>query len=425
MRDDAASDADAAGARGRGAADGPRLARGPHALAIPGPSMAPERVLRAMHRPSPNIYQGHLVDLTHSLIPDLKAVARTEGHATIYIGNGHAAWEACLANTHARGDLVLIPRSGSFADGWADIARGLGLRVEMLDFGSRAPVDAAAVGQRLREDRGHEIRSVLLVHVDTSSSVRSDVAAVRREMDAAGHPALLQADCIASMGCDRFEMDAWGVDVAITGCQKGLMTPPGMAFVFYNARADRARDRSDLATAYWDWRPRTEPEVYFRYFNGTGPTHHLYGLREALDMIVHEEGIEAVWARHAALARGVWAAFEAWEAEGGVALNVRDRAHRSHAVTTLRLPGRGTALRGWVADHMGITLGIGVGMAPLGSAEWDGFFRVGHMGHLSGHSLLGTLGGIGAGLAALGIPHGGGGLEAAAAARASGGGAAG
>jgi alanine-glyoxylate transaminase/serine-glyoxylate transaminase/serine-pyruvate transaminase len=381
--------------------------------------MAPERVLRAMHRPSPNIYHGELVDLTHSLIPDLKAVARTEGHATIYIGNGHAAWEACLANTHARGDLVLVPRTGSFADGWATMAQGLGLRVEMMDFGDRSPVDAAAVGQRLREDEGHEIRSVLLVHVDTSSSVRSDVLALRREMDAAGHPALLQADCIASMGCDRFEMDAWGVDVAITGCQKGLMTPPGMAFVFYNAKADRARDRSDLATGYWDWRPRTNPKVYFRYFNGTGPTHHLYGLREALDMIVHEEGVEAVWARHAALAGAVWAAFEAWEAPDGVTLNVRDRAHRSRAVTTLRLPGRGTELRGWCEERMGITLGIGVGMAPLGSAEWDGFFRVGHMGHLGGHGILGTLGAIEAGLVALGVPHGAGGLGAAAAALAA------
>jgi alanine-glyoxylate transaminase/serine-glyoxylate transaminase/serine-pyruvate transaminase len=377
--------------------------------------MAPERVLRAMHRPSPNIYQGPLVDLTHSLIPDLKAVARTEGNATIYIGNGHAAWEACLANTHSRGDLVLVPRCGSFSDGWADMARGLGLRVEMLDFGNRTPMDAAAIGQRLREDKGHEIRSVLAVHVDTSSSVRSDLAAVRREMDAAGHPALLQADCIASMGCDRFEMDAWGVDVAITGCQKGLMTPPGVAFVFYNERADRARDRADCVTGYWDWRPRTKPEVYFRYFNGTGPTHHLYGLREALDMIVHEEGVEAVWARHEALASAVWSALEAWEAEGGLELNVRDRAHRSRAVTTVRLPGRGTDLRVFCEEQIGITLGIGVGMAPLGSLEWNGFFRVGHMGHLNPHSVMGTLGGIATALTALGIPHGSGGLEAAAA----------
>ena len=393
----------------------PSLAHGPRTLAIPGPSIIPDRVLRAMHRPSPNIYHGPLVDLTHSLIPDLKAVARTAHQATIYIGNGHAAWEACLANTHARGDLVLIPRTGSFADGWGTMAEGLGLRVEYLDFGNRVAMDAAAIGERLRADTGHEIRSVLAVHVDTSSSVRSDIAAIRAERDAAGHPALLQADCMASMGCDVFEMDEWGADVAIAGCQKGLMTPPGMAFVFYNDRADRARERADCVTNYWDWRPRTKPEIYFRYFNGTGPTHHLYGLREALDMLVREEGVENAWARHATLARALHAAFEAWEAPGGVELNVHDPAHRSHAVTAVRLPERGTALRDWVEGEIGLTLGIGLGMAPLGDPAWHGFLRVGHMGHVSGHAMMGTLGGIDAALKALDIPHGGGALEAASA----------
>ena len=390
------------------------LGHGPHTLSIPGPSIMPDRVLRAMHRPSPNIYQGELIDLTHSLIPDLRAVARTDHNATIYIGNGHAVWEAALANTHSRGDLVLVPRTGTFADGWAEMARGLGLRVEFLDFGNRTAMDAAAIGQRLREDKGHEIRSVLVVQVDTSSSVRSDIAAIRAEMDAAGHPALLQADCMASMGCDVFEMDAWGVDVAIAGCQKGLMTPAGVSFVFYNDKADRARERADCVTGTWDWRPRTDPKVYFRYFNGTGPTHHLYGLREALTMLVHEEGVENAWARHALLARALWAAFEAWEAPGGVELNVRDREVRSHAVTAVRLPGQGTRLRTWLSERFGLTLGIGIGMAEPGTPEWDGFFRVGHMGHLSGHVMMGTLGGIETGLKALGIPHGEGGLAAAA-----------
>jgi alanine-glyoxylate transaminase/serine-glyoxylate transaminase/serine-pyruvate transaminase len=391
----------------------PSLAHGPQVLSIPGPSIMPDRVLRAMHRPSPNIYQGELVDLTHSLIPDLRRVARTEHEATIYIGNGHAVWEASLANTCARGDLVLIPRTGTFADGWGEMAEGLGVRVEYLDFGNRAAMDPDAIEERLRADAGHEIRSVLVVQTDTSSSVRSDLAAIRRAMDAAGHPALLQADCMASMGCDRFEMDAWGVDVAIAGCQKGLMVPAGVSFVFYNPKADRARERADCVTGYWDWRPRTRPEVYFRYFNGTGPTHHLYGLREALDMLVHEEGVEAAWARHALLARALWAAFEAWERPGGLELNVRDRAARSHAVTALRLPGRGTELRRWAEAQMGCTLGIGIGMAPLGSPEWDGFFRLGHMGHLSGHTLMGTLGAIDAALRALDVPHGEGALSAA------------
>ncbi|GIT91063.1 septum site-determining protein [Jannaschia sp. AI_61] len=390
------------------------LANGPHVLSIPGPSIMPDRVLRAMHRPSPNIYEGELVDLTHSLIPDLKAVARTDHNATIYIGNGHAVWEASLANTHARGDLVLVPRTGTFADGWAEMARGLGLRVETLDFGNRVAMDPAAIGQRLRDDTAHEITSVLVVQVDTSSSVLTDIAAIRAEMDAAGHPALLMADCMASMGCDVFEMDAWGVDVAIAGCQKGLMTPAGVSFVFYNDKADRARERADCVTGYWDWRPRTKPDIYFKYFYGTGPTHHLYGLREALDMLVHEEGVEAAWARHGLLAEALWAACDQWEAPGGLELNVRDRAHRSHAVTAVRLPERGTALRNWCSDSFGLTLGIGIGMAPLGTLEWDGFFRVGHMGHVSGHTMMGTLGGIEAALAALDIPHGRGGLAAAA-----------
>ena len=401
--------------RAGGSAGVMTLAHGPTTLAIPGPSIMPERVLRAMHRAAPNIYTGQLVEMTHGMIPDLKAVARTAQNATIYIGNGHAGWEAALANTHSRGDLVLVPHTGHFSENWAGIARALGLRVEMLPAPDpRLPIDAAALGERLRADAVHEIRSVLVVHVDTATSLRADIGAIRAEMDAADHPALLQADCMASLGCDRFEMDDWGVDVMLSGSQKGLMTPPGMAFVFYSEHADAARETADCVTAYWDWRPRTDPDYFYRYFAGTAPTHHLYGLREALDMLVLEEGVEAAWARHRRLATALWEAFEAWEAPGGLELNVRDRAHRSHAVTAVRLPERGAALRDWCEREMGVTLGIGLGMVPLGDPAWGGFFRVGHMGHLSGHAMLGTLGAIEAGLVALDIPHGEGGLAAAA-----------
>ena len=390
------------------------LAHGPTTLAIPGPSLMPERVLRAMHRAAPNIYTGALVEMTHGIIPDLKAVARTRENATIYIGNGHAGWEAALSNTHSRGDLVLVPQTGHFATNWGNVARGLGLRVETIPFDVREPVDAARVAERLRADRDHEIRSVLLVHVDTATSLRADVGAVRAAMDDADHPALLLADCMASLGCDRFEMDDWGVDVMLSGSQKGLMTPPGLAFVFYNEHADAARERADCVTPYWDWRPRTDPDYFYRYFAGTAPTHHLYGLREALDMLVHEEGVEAAWTRHRRLAEALWAAFDAWAAPGGPELNVRDRAHRSHAVTAVRLPERATALREWCERECGVTLGIGLGMAPLGDPAWHGFFRVGHMGHLSAHVMLGTIGAIEAGLRALDIPHGAGGASAAA-----------
>jgi alanine-glyoxylate transaminase/serine-glyoxylate transaminase/serine-pyruvate transaminase len=390
------------------------LAHGPQTLAIPGPSIVPERVLRAMHRASPNIYTGALVEMTRSLVPDLRRVARTEQQVAMYIGNGHTAWEAALANTHSRGDRVLVPLTGSFGRGWTEMAEGLGLQVETIDFGTASPIDAARIGERLRADPEHEIRSVLVVHVDTSTSLRSDLAAIRREIDAAKHPALLQVDAIASLGCDRIEMDAWGLDVLLAGSQKGLMLPPGMAFVFFGERADRARERAGCVTRHLDWRPRADPPTPSQRFNGTAPTHHLYGLRESLDMIVREEGIEAVWARHATLARAVWAAFEAWEQPRGVRLNVRERAYRSHAVTALELPGHGTRLREWTERHAGLTLGIGIGMAPPEDPRWHDFFRVGHMGHLSAHSLMGTLGCIGAGLKALGVPHGDGGLDAAA-----------
>ncbi|WP_308918083.1 pyridoxal-phosphate-dependent aminotransferase family protein [Jannaschia sp. LMIT008] len=395
------------------------LSHGPATLAIPGPSIIPDRVLRAMHRPAPNIYAGALIEMTHTIVPDLKAVARTRHHAVMYVGNGHAAWEACLANTHSRGDLVLVPATGLFGNGWAAIARGLGLEVEVMDFGKRTPMDPDRIAERLAADTQHRIKSVLAVHVDTSTSIRNDIPAIRAALDEAGHPALLQADCIASMGCDVFEMDEWGVNVAITGCQKGLMTPPGMSFVFYDDRAAAARAGADCVTAYWDWTPRTDPDRFYQYFAGTAPTHHLHGLRTALDMLVHEEGVEAAWHRHGRLARALWAAFEAWAHPDGIGMNVVDRAHRSHAVTALRLDGAATRLREWCTDEMGVTLGIGLGMADYDDPRWHDFFRLGHMGHLSGHSLMGTLGAIQTGLTALGIPHGPGALDAAASALAA------
>ncbi|MEM9351172.1 MAG: aminotransferase class V-fold PLP-dependent enzyme [Pseudomonadota bacterium] len=391
------------------------LAQGRQMLAIPGPSVMPDRVLQAMHRPAPNIYAGQLVDMTASIVPDLKAVARTEQYVAMYISNGHGAWEAALANTLSRGDKVLVLATGRFAHGWAAMAEMMGVECEIIDFGKRDPIDLAQVEDALRSDKAHEYQAVLSVQVDTSTSVKSDIAGLRKAMDAAGHPALLMVDCIACLGCDDFYMDAWGVDVMVAGCQKGLMTPPGMAFVYFSQKADRARDNSDNVTHYWDWRPRTRPEEYYQNFDGTAPTHHLYGLREALDMIVHEEGLEAVFARHATLARAVWAAFETWGQGGPLELNVPDAAYRSNAVTSVRIGApHGTALRDWTDEVAGLTLGIGLGMAPPGDPAWHGFFRVGHMGHVNAQMILGTLGAIEAGLVSLGIPHTTGGVSAAA-----------
>ena len=191
------------------------LAHGQGYLAIPGPSVMPEAVLRAMHRGAPNIYEGELIDLTHGLLPDLKMVAGTAHDAAIYIGNGHAVWEASLANVLSAGDKVLVPVAGSFGLGWSDVAAGRGIETDVVDFGRRGAIDPTRVAEELAADKDHKIKAVLAVHVDTSTSAKSDIAAIRAAMDAVGHPALLMADCIASLGCDRFEMDAWGVDVMV------------------------------------------------------------------------------------------------------------------------------------------------------------------------------------------------------------------
>ncbi|WP_147106627.1 alanine--glyoxylate aminotransferase family protein [Tateyamaria sp. syn59] len=384
-------------------------------LAIPGPSVMPDAVLQAMHRAAPNIYAGEIVDIAASLVPDLRRVAQTESHVAMYIGNGHAAWEAALANTVAEGDTVLVPATGRFAHGWAEMAEGLGAQTQIIDHGKRAPWDLEQIAEALRADTAHRIKAVLAVHVDTSTSIRNDVAALRGVLDDVGHPALLMADCIASLGCDRFEMDRWGVDVMVAGCQKGLMVPPGMCFVFFNDKADAVRRAMPRVSRYWDWSPRANPEEFFMYWNGTAPTHHLYGLRAALDMI-HAEGMEAIWSRHETLARAIWAACNAWASGGPLELNVAEPAHRSCAVTALRLEApHATALRDWTEARLGLTLGIGLGMAPPGDPAWHGFFRLGHMGHVNGQMIMGLLGGIEAGLTALRVPHGRNALAAAAA----------
>ncbi|ARE39903.1 Serine--glyoxylate aminotransferase [Rhodovulum sp. P5] len=391
------------------------LSHGRPYLAIPGPSVIPDRVLQAMHQPAPEIHGGAMVGLLESLLPDLRAVARTKHKVAMYIANGHGAWEASVANCLSRGDRILSLATGRFGHGWAETAAAMGVDVEVMDFGKRSPVDLARVAERLADDKAHQIKAVTLVHVDTATSVRNDVAGVRAALDDAGHPALLMVDCIASLACDRFEMDDWGVDVMVSACQKGLMVPPGMGFVYFGPRAEEARARADLVTQYWDWRMRADPDQFYQYFWGTAPTHHLFGLRTALDMLVHEEGIEAAWARHETLARAVWAAIEAWGQDGPMDLNVADPACRSHAVTSVRVGApQGTALREWLSDVAGVTLGIGLGMAEPDDPAWHGFFRIAHMGHVNAHMVLGALGTIEAGLAALDIPHGAGALEAAA-----------
>lgn len=386
------------------------LSQGRTYLAIPGPSVMPDTVLQAMHRPSPNIYDGALIDMMPDLTRDLRRVARTGHDVAIYIANGHGTWEAALSNVIAPGETVLAPASGRFTHGWAEMAEGIGAKVQLIDFGTSSAWDLDRIADALRADKSHQIKAVLAVHVDTSSSIRNDIPALRKLLDDLDHPALLMADCIASLGCDRFEMDEWGVDVTVTACQKGLMTPAGTGFVFFNDKAQAKRAAMPRVSRYWDWQPRANPDLFYQYFDGTAPTHHLYGLRAALDLI-HAEGIEQVWARHERLATAIWAACETWAEGGALHLNVADRAHRSHAVTALRLTGgRGTALRAFTEHQLGLTLGIGLGME-----DYDSCFRLGHMGHVNGQMVMAMLGGMETAMAALDIPRGKGALEAAAA----------
>lgn len=389
------------------------LARGRDHLAIPGPSVMPERVLRAMHRPAPNIYQGELVDITTSIKSDLKKLAGCSGDVGIYIGNGHAAWEACLCNTFSRGDKVLFLFTGRFGMAWAGAARALGIEVVELDFGHDRAVNAAEVEAVLTEDQSHSIKAVLTVHTDTASSSSNDLQAIRNAIDAAKHPALYIVDSIASFACEEFHMDKLGVDVMLTASQKGLMTPPGLALLFVGERFWSYQKNADLVTPYWNAHSRIYPNMFPDNFNGTPPTHHLYGLREALDILL-EEGIENTWARHEVMARAVWAAVDAWGQGGDFSCNIADEHMRSRAVTMIRTPtGIGGELQKLCIERFGVVLGVALHPEPGGVILEDAF-RIGHMGHLNPPMLLGTLGSIEAGLNALKVAHGSGAVDAAA-----------
>lgn len=394
------------------------LSNGTRQLSIPGPSVLPDAVLKAMHQASPNIYGEDLIELANSIYPDLCKVAATSGDAVIYIGNGHAAWEASLCNTLSRGDKVLALVTGRFTLGWIDIAEPLGIDFEVMDFGGAAAVDAAQVEEALKKDTTHQIKAVITVHADTASSVLNDIPGLRKAMDAAGHPALLMVDCIASLACDRFLMDEWGVDVLVAACQKGLMTPAGLSFNFIGKKAWDAHAKSNLKTGYWDWDRRVNGKVFYQKFCGTPPSHHLFGLRAALDILL-DEGMENVWQRHRQLAAGVWAAVDQWGggAREDIRCNIADPSQRTTAVTTVRTGNlNATALREWCDSNAGVTLGIGLSIDEVFGGNPDNLFRIGHMGHINAHMLLGTLGAIDTGLKALGYEHGEGALDAAAAA---------
>lgn len=382
-------------------------------LAIPGPTTVPDEVLSAMHRPAIDIYAGALVDTTATCLSDLRRVFKTEGRTYIYAANGHGAWEAALSNVLSRGDTALVLESGLFACGWGEMGSVLGITVERLAGTWRRAVDPDAVETRLREDAEGRIKAVLVVQVDTASGVVNDIPAIRRAMDAAGHDALLMVDTIASLATMPFEMDAWGVDVAVAGAQKGLMMPPGLSFNAAGPKAKAAHQSADLRTRYWDWTFR-EGEVHYQKYCGTPPEHQLFGLRKALDMIF-EEGLENVFERHRLLADATRAAVARWSQGGALEFNIEAPEQRSNSVTTIVMSDRSDPqpIIDFCRAECGVVLGIGIG--ALDSRA----IRIAHMGHVNAPMILGTLSVVETALAALDVAHGGNGVGAATASLAS------
>ncbi|MBV8512676.1 MAG: aminotransferase class V-fold PLP-dependent enzyme [Xanthobacteraceae bacterium] len=376
-------------------------------LAIPGPTNIPDEVLQAMHRPAVDIYAGPLIALTDSLLQDLVKLFATAGRSYIYIANGHGAWEAALTNVLSKGDKVLVLESGMFALSWGDAAKRLGVDVEVLAGDWRHAVRPEQVEARLRQDTGATIKAILAVQIDTSTGVLTDIKAIGEAIKTVGHDALFMVDTVASLACVPFAMDAWGVDVAMAGSQKGLMTPPGLGFVAAGERARAPHQRADLRTPYWDWSVR-DGESHYQKYAGTPPEQLLFALRQALDMLF-DEGLDNVFLRHQLLAEAVRRAVSIWQKGKKIDFNVADAAQRSNTVTTVLL-GEGfdpRLLHDYCNFKCGVALGRGLGKLN-GRA-----FRIAHMGHINAPMILGTLGVIEMALRALDIPHGGGGVEAA------------
>jgi alanine-glyoxylate transaminase/serine-glyoxylate transaminase/serine-pyruvate transaminase len=375
-------------------------------LSIPGPTNIPDPVLQAMMRPAIDLYTGQMIELTQSIFADLPKLFGTKGRIYMYAANGHGGWEAAFSNVLSKGDHVLVLESGRFAIGWGEMAKMMGAEVEVLPGDFRRAVDPAAVEARLKADHAHTIKAIMVVQIDTASGVVNDLPAIRRAIDAAGHPALLMVDTVASLGCMPFEMDAWGIDVAMAGSQKGLMTPPGLAFVAANAKAQQAHATAGMRTLYWDWSFRDGPEHYQKYC-GTPPEHTVFALRKSLDMIF-AEGLENVFRRHALLAEATRRAVERWAEGQALSLNVTEPAERSASVTCIALHGHPPKkLLDFCRLKCGVVLGVGLG------ALSESGFRIAHMGHTNAPMVLGTLSAIEIGLKALDIPHGKGGVGAA------------
>ena len=379
---------------------------GRHFLQIPGPSNVPDRVLRAIDRPTIDHRGPEFQQLGLEVLAGLKTIFRTEHPVIMFPASGTGAWEAALVNTLSPGDKVLMYETGQFASLWKAIADRLGLVPEFLAVGDdswRRGADAAAIEARLASDRGHEIKAVCVVHNETSTGVTSNIPEVRKAIDRAGHPALLVVDTISGLGSIDYRHDAWGVDITVAGSQKGMMLPPGLSFNAISPKALEATKGSKLPKSFWSWQEMLGPNRN-GFFPYTPSTNLMYGLREAIAMM-HEEGLDNVFARHQRHAEATRRAVRAW----GLEIQCLNEAEHSPVLTAVRMPeGHDeAAFRKVVLEHFDMSLGSGLGKVA------GKVFRIGHLGDFNDLTLVGTLAGVGMGLEIAGIPHTSGGVTAA------------
>jgi alanine-glyoxylate transaminase/serine-glyoxylate transaminase/serine-pyruvate transaminase len=370
-------------------------------LHSPGPTPLPDAVLHAMSQQPMDLgdprVDANIAACEAGLLALLNSPA---SDVFFYASNGHGAWEAVVENVADLGACVLVAGTGHFSESWAVQTEALGRQVLRSPWREGWPIDSAAIEQALRDDRKHRIQAVFAVHTDTASGVTSDLAAVRRAIDAAAHPALLVADVVASLAAAPFDMDRLGVDVALGASQKGLMCPPGLGWVAVNARAFRVASANPAPRFYWDW-VRRKHELSYRKACGTPPQNLLFGLQAALELIA-DEGLAQVHARHALLASAVHAAVQAWQTGGALGFFAQDPATRSVSVTTITVPAGldVDALRQVARERFQVAMAGGLG--PLAGRA----FRIGHLGDCNPAMVLGALGGIEAALRTLGVPVG-------------------
>jgi len=377
-------------------------------LQSPGPTPVPDEVLHAMACQPMDMGDPRLDETIAACEAGLRRLLHSEAaEVFLYATNGHGAWEVVVENLLPPGGTVLIPGTGHFSESWAVQTEALGRRVIRTPWHPGWPIDAAAVTQALQGDPTHQIVAVFVVHTDTASGITSDLPALRAAIDAAGHPALLVVDAVASLGCTRVDMAALPANVVLSASQKGLMTPPGVGIVAVDARAAAVAERNPAPRFYWDWRLRSSPLSY-RKFCGTPPQTLIAGLAAALGLI-HQEGEAAVHARHRQLARAVQAAVAGWSEAGALSFFAQDPASRSVSVTTISVPEGFDvdAMRAVARDRFGVAIAGGLG--PLQGKA----FRIGHLGDSNPATILGCLGGIEAALRMQGIPIGRDGLARA------------